>query len=734
VTAAVACPACGTGGLADAAVPAGGATGPERVIDLSIPAAHCAACISTVEAGLARVPGVRGARVNLSRRMVSVRVAEGEGAEDRLIGALAGLGYEAWPLDSSRLGNTADARADRELVTRLGVAGFAMMNVMLLSVAVWSGAADTSRDLFHWVSALIALPAVAYAGQPFFRAAWASLRARRLGMDVPISLALILACGSSLVETMLGGEHAYFDAAVSLAFFLLAGRYLDFRTRAAARSAAAHLAALEVERATRLAPDGTLAVVDVAALVRGDRVVVATGMRVPVDGTVDAGAGEVDASLLTGETLPKPVGVGDTVHAGMVNAGPALTVTVQEQGEGMLVRRIARLVEAATQGKGRYVTLADRAAKLYSPVVHIVAFSAFLMWMSATGDLRVSLNIAIATLIITCPCALGLAVPAVLTAASGRLFRMGLLLKDGAALERLAGVDTAVFDKTGTLTAGRPMLLGEVPRGTLALAAGLAMHSAHPLSRAVVAAAAARGIPATAVADVTEFPGQGIEGRAQGRRVRLGRAAFVGAGGAAGQGMTSWLDSGAGVPEPLQFADAPRAGAAQAVGALRRLGLRSVLLSGDAAGPVAAVAQAAGLDAAEAAMSPQGKAAWLDQARADGRRTLMVGDGLNDAAAVASADVSVAIASGVDATRAAADMILTGGDLGAIPRAVDVARQARRRIIENFAIAFAYNILAVPLAVAGHVTPLAAAVAMSTSSILVSLNALRLVRRGKEPA
>jgi Cu2+-exporting ATPase len=672
--------------------------------------------------------------VNLSRRMVSVRVAEGEGAEDRLIGALAGLGYEAWPLDSSRLGNTADARADRELVTRLGVAGFAMMNVMLLSVAVWSGAADTSRDLFHWVSALIALPAVAYAGQPFFRAAWASLRARRLGMDVPISLALILACGSSLVETMLGGEHAYFDAAVSLAFFLLAGRYLDFRTRAAARSAAAHLAALEVERATRLAPDGTLAVVDVAALVRGDRVVVATGMRVPVDGTVDAGAGEVDASLLTGETLPKPVGVGDTVHAGMVNAGPALTVTVQEQGEGMLVRRIARLVEAATQGKGRYVTLADRAAKLYSPVVHIVAFSAFLMWMSATGDLRVSLNIAIATLIITCPCALGLAVPAVLTAASGRLFRMGLLLKDGAALERLAGVDTAVFDKTGTLTAGRPMLLGEVPRGTLALAAGLAMHSAHPLSRAVVAAAAARGIPATAVADVTEFPGQGIEGRAQGRRVRLGRAAFVGAGGAAGQGMTSWLDSGAGVPEPLQFADAPRAGAAQAVGALRRLGLRSVLLSGDAAGPVAAVAQAAGLDAAEAAMSPQGKAAWLDQARADGRRTLMVGDGLNDAAAVASADVSVAIASGVDATRAAADMILTGGDLGAIPRAVDVARQARRRIIENFAIAFAYNILAVPLAVAGHVTPLAAAVAMSTSSILVSLNALRLVRRGKEPA
>lgn len=722
---AVACPARGTGGVADAAEPSCD-TGPERVIDLSIPAAHCAACISTVESGLSRVPGVRGARVNLTRRMVSVRVGQGAGAEDRLIGALAGLGYEAWPLDSARLGNTADARADRDLLMRLGVAGFAMMNVMLLSVAVWSGAAGASRDLFHWVSALIALPAVAYAGQPFFRAAWASLRARRLGMDVPISLALILASGASLAETMLRGEHAYFDAAVSLAFFLLAGRYLDFRTRAAARSAAAQLAALEVERATRVAGDGTLAVVDVAGLARGDRVVVATGMRVPVDGTVASGTGEVDAGLLTGETMPKPVAPGDTVHAGMVNAGPALTVTVLEQGEGMLLRRIARLVEAATQARGRYVTLADRAAKLYSPVVHIVAFSAFLAWMWATGDFRTSLNIAIATLIITCPCALGLAVPAVLTAASGRLFRMGLLLKDGAALERLAGVDVAVFDKTGTLTSGRPVLLGDVPRGTLALAAGLAMQSAHPLSRAVVAAA--RGLPAASVTDVAEFPGQGIEGRWQGRRVRLGRADFAGAGAGAGGGMSAWLDAGQGAPVALHFADAPRDGAARTIADLRRLGLRPVLLSGDAAGPVAAVARAAGLDDAQAGLSPQGKAAWLDDARARGHRTLMVGDGLNDAAAVASADVSIAIASGVDATRAAADMILTGGDLGAIPRAVEVARQARRRIIENFGVAFAYNTVAVPLAVAGQVTPLAAAIAMSSSSILVSLNALRLAR------
>ncbi len=722
----MACPACDVAPAAIAIGSKGAVTGPERRIELSLPALHCAACIATVEGGLLHLPEVRSARVNLTRRIVTVQADAAEGVEDRLIAALARLGYEAWPLDSGRLGNAADARADRELLARLGVAGFAMMNVMLLSVGVWSGAAGASRDLFHWVSALIALPAVAFAGEPFFRAAWASLRARRMSMDVPISLAMILACASSLVETALHGEHAYFDAAISLTFFLLAGRYLDFRTRAAARSAAAHLAALEVQRATQVMPDGAVRVVEVADLARGDTVLVATGMTVPVDGTACA-TGEVDASLLTGETMPRRVAAGDTVHAGMMNLGPALRVQVVEQGEGMLVRRIARVVAEATAAKGRIATLADRAARMYSPVVHLVALSAFVVWMVVTGDFRTSINIAIATLIITCPCALGLAVPVVLTVASGRLFRMGLLLKDGAALERLAQVDTAVFDKTGTLTTGRPVLAdaATMPRRELALAAGLAAHSAHPLSRAIVAACTARGFVPADVAGVTEVPGQGVEGRFAGRRVRLGRAGFVGVTDK-GAAQTSWLSEEGRAPVPFRFADDLRPGAAQAVAELAGMGMATALLSGDATGPAGRVGQSVGVGQTIAAMLPEDKVAWLHAAGGRGARTLMVGDGLNDTAALAAADVSVALASGVDATRAAADLILTGGDLRVLPRAVLLARATRSRILENFGIAFLYNVLAVPLAVTGHVTPLAAAIAMSTSSILVTANALRL--------
>jgi Cu2+-exporting ATPase len=723
-----ACPACVAGEPA-ARSAAASAGGPETRIDLSLPTIHCAACISAVENGLAALPGIRAARVNLTRRMVSIRADTADGLEDRLIAALARLGYEAWPLDSARLAAGADDSAGRDLLARLGVAGFAMMNVMLLSVSVWSGAEGAMRDLLHWVSALIALPAVAFAGQPFFRSALGALRARRLNMDVPISLAMILASAASLSETMQGGEHAYFDAAISLTFFLLAGRYLDFRTRAAARSAASELAALEVRRATRLNADGTTGIVDVASLSPGDTVLVPSGMKIPADGIVCDGYSEIDASLLTGESLPRATGPGDIVHAGMVNLGPVLRLTVTDPGDGMLVRRIARLVEAATAAKSRYVTLADRAARLYSPVVHIVALSAFAWWMATTGDFRTALNVAIATLIITCPCALGLAVPAVLAAASGRLFRMGVLLKDGAALERLAATDLAVFDKTGTLTRGQPELLDAdaLPRPVLALAAGLATGSAHPVSRAILAAAQARGIVPAILTGITEFPGQGVAGRHDARIVRLGRPGFAApAAVLPDDGTLSTVLAVAGRPPVvLRLADALRREAAAAVASVAGLA-ETALLSGDAPASVARVAAATGIARALAGQTPQDKAAWLAARRAEGRHVLMVGDGLNDAAALASADVSMALASGMDATRAAADMVLTGNSLSAIPRALHLARSARARIIENFALAFVYNILAVPLAVAGQATPLAAAIAMSTSSILVSLNALRL--------
>jgi Cu2+-exporting ATPase len=609
---------------------------------------------------------------------------------------------------------------------RLGVAGFAMMNIMLLSVAVWSGAEAATRDLFHWISAMIALPVLAFSGQPFFRSAWAALKARRLGMDVPISLALILSASMSLYETFAHGEHAYFDAAVSLCFFLLAGRYLDFRSRAAARSAAEELSALEVPRALLLREGGE-ATVAVADLVPGDLVRVMPGGRMPVDGVVTDGTSELDRSLLTGETLPVWTGTGSVVSAGEVNLTGPLTVRVTAAGRDSSLHRMADLVAVAEAGRTRYTSLADRMARAYAPAVHVLALSALAFWLwQSGGDLRLSLNIAAAVLIITCPCALALAVPAVVTSASGRLFRKGLLIKDGTALERLAEVDRVVFDKTGTLTLGAPQLanLDDHAGEDLALALALAKGSAHPLSRALVEALGSAGVTAAAVSDLHEVAGYGVEAIWRGSRVRLGRAAWVGA---KARDMTAtWLQIGEGAARAFTFTDRLRPGAVEAVAAIRARGLSVMILSGDSDGPVAALA--AELDVAEwrAGVFPAEKAEIIARMAGAGHRVLMVGDGLNDTAALAGAHVSISPASALDAARAASDIVLLGQDLAPVAEAMRVAQLARRRIKQNFALSIGYNVLAVPVALAGLATPLIAALAMSASSVTVSLNALRL--------
>nr|MCU0856071.1 heavy metal translocating P-type ATPase [Paracoccaceae bacterium] len=449
-----ACPACVAAPAAEELARTAVAEGPANV-QIALPGVHCAACISTVERGLAGTPGVRSARVNLTLKRVSIETEPGTQIDD-LIARIEGLGYEAHELDSAVLASTEIDRKGRDLLMRLAVAFFANMNVMLLSVAVWSGADGVTRDMFHWLSAMIAIPTIAFSGRPFFESAWSALRVRRLNMDVPISLAMILAVGSSIWETSLSGEHAYFDAAIMLTFFLLLGRYLDYRTRAAARSAAQELTALEVPKAWKVV-DGAETQVRVSEIAPGDMVRVRPGGRVPVDGVVIEGTSEIDRSLMTGESLPAFAGPESNVHAGEVNLTGPLTLRVTAAGKDTALHRIADLVAVAEAGRANYNSLADRMARLYSPVVHLLALATFLTWMWISGgDTRLALNIAVATLIITCPCALGLAVPAVTTAASGRLFRKGLLIKDGTALERLAEVDTVVFDKTGTLTMGLP--------------------------------------------------------------------------------------------------------------------------------------------------------------------------------------------------------------------------------------------------------------------------------------
>ncbi len=717
-----ACPACAAAPAAEAL--AEQAAVQDAHIVLSLPTIHCAACIAKIEKALAATPSIHSARVNLTLKRVSIEAVPDMTAADAKA-VVEGAGYEAHELDSTALSATQADRAGRELLMRLAVAGFAAMNVMLLSIAVWSGAEGPTRDLFHWISAAIVLPAVAFSAQPFFRNAWSALRAGQLNMDVPISLAIALALGTSLWETTLSGEHAYFDAAIALTFFLLAGRYLDHRTRAVARSAAQELTALEVPRAWRVTADGEEQV-PVAELRVGDLIHIRPGGRMPVDGEITDGRSELDRSLLTGETLPVLAEPGQAVSAGEVNLTGPLTIRASAVGRDTSLHRMADLVAIAESGRSRYTSLADKAAKLYAPGVHILSALAFVGWYLYAQDLRVALNIAAAVLIITCPCALGLAVPAVTTAASGRLFKQGLLIKDATALERLAQVDTVVFDKTGTLTAGTPELtnLDHLDTRAVQIALALAEGSQHPLSRAVAEAARAAGIAPADVTGCREVPGHGTEGLWNGQRVRFGRSAW--AGGGQSEETAAWLSVGDAPAIAFTFTDRLRDGAAEAVAAFQTAGKRVILMSGDAPHPVESLANRLGIDTWMAEARPEDKAARIDALTAEGAHVLMVGDGLNDTVALASAHVSISPASALDAARVASDIVLLGHALTPLPEAAQTAHKATRRIRENFTIATWYNIIAVPLAIAGLCSPLIAALAMSASSITVSLNALRL--------
>jgi len=694
-------------------------------LDLLVDGLHCAACVWLIENVLARDRDVVEARANLSTGRLRIAWRGPPERADAVAGRVSALGFRLVPFDPSCISAGAD-RAERELLRALGVSGFAAGNVMMLSVGVWMGweMGPATRELLHWASALIAMPATAYAGLPFFRPALQALARGRLNMDVPISLALVLTLVMSVSETIRGGPYAYFDSAVMLLFFLLLGRLLDRRARGKAREAATQLIALRAVSATRIREDGTAEMADPAALAPGDLVQVAAGERIPADGAVAAGRSDIDGSLVTGESVPVAAGPGDRVFAGMLNLTAPVRVRVSATGEGTLLAEIARLMEAAERGRAGHAALADRVAAWYAPVVHAVAAATFLGWWGLMGaDWQVALLYAVAALIITCPCGLALAVPAVQVVATGRLLRMGVLCKTPTALERLAAADTAVLDKTGTLTLGRPELVhaDAIDPADLRLAASLARASRHPLARAL-----ARACPAAPVrADVAEMPGLGLEA-ADG--VRLGSAAFCGTADD-GAGLSLWLARPGRAPVRFRFRDAPRADAAEAVAALEARGIAVELLSGDGRDAVAEAAGAAGVRAWRAGVDPAGKAAHLGALAARGRTVLMVGDGLNDAPALAAAAVSASPATAADVSQTAADLVVQGDRLMPIVAAVDVARSADRVARQNLAGALAYNVVAVPLAILGFVTPPIAAAVMSTSSIAVVLNALRAGRR-----
>jgi Cu2+-exporting ATPase len=692
-------------------------------LELLVTGARCAACIRKIETAVAGLPGVTGARLNLTTGKLAVELAGNEAHPERVVETVEGLGYRACLFDPAEAVSAID-REGRELAVALGVAGFGAGNVMMFTVPAWAGLfgqelTPATLTLMYWMAAIVATPCALFAGRPFFRSAWASLKRGKANMDVPISIGVILTLIVSFSETMLRGQHAYFDAAVTLLFLLLIGRYLDHRLRANARSAARDLLALQTPVAVRLSGDAEQGV-PVAEIVVGDRLVVAPGDRVPVDGLVETGRSEIDNALITGETALAPVTVGARLHAGALNLSGRLIMTATARSEDSAVAAIARLMEAGAQTRSAYVRLADKAAALYVPIVHTVAAATFIGgWAMGLGP-REALLRAAAVLIVTCPCALGLAAPAVQIAASSRLFRKGVLVKSGAALERLAEVDHVIFDKTGVLTEGRPRLV-DAPAHLVAMAAPLARASRHPLAKAMAAQAGAGPVAAEAV----ETAGRGVEGLIDGRRARLGRAAFVGIKDGDDRETELWFGFENDVKIRFVFEDRPRHDAAEAITRLRRMGLSVEVLSGDLAGPVRDIAQAVGVDHWRAGLTPFDKAAIVDGLKAQGHKVLMVGDGLNDAAALAKAHASMAPGAAVDAAQNAADLVFTGEDLGAVAEAIDTARSARRRALENFGFSALYNLVAMPAAMAGLVNPFIAALAMSGSSIVVLLNAAR---------
>lgn len=700
-----------------------------RQTDLSVPAMHCAACIQAVERTLGQLPGVEQARVNLSTRRASVKWRGKEAPA--MIEALVAAGYQAHLFEPEE--DKADPELSR-LIRALGVAGFCAMNIMLLSVSVWSGADGETRQAFHWISAALALPCLLYSGRVFFSSALSAVKAGRTNMDVPISIGITLAFALSLYDTLNHGEHAYFDAATTLVFFLLIGRTLDHVMREKARAAVRGLMRISPRGAMVEHPDGSREYLPVGEIELGMRVLLAAGERVPVDGTVAEGVSDLDCAIATGESAPCRVAPGVAVRAGTLNLTGALAITASARAQDSFLAEMLRLMEAAEGGRARYRRLADRAAQLYSPVVHATALLTFVGWMVATGDWHRAIGIAIAVLIITCPCALGLAVPIVQVIAARRLFENGIMVKDGSGIERLAEIDTVAFDKTGTLTLGRPRLLeGKVLHpDALALAAALAAHSRHPLSQALAAAGQGFAAGAPRFTDIIEHPGLGIEALRSGASWRLGRAEWALDGGEGDDAAGTVLSRDGQLVCAFSFGDTLRPGGHDAVGALEAAGLRVEILSGDRAPAVADVATRFGIAASSAELLPADKVSRLRQLAGTGHRVMMVGDGLNDAPALAAAYVSMAPATAADIGRNAADFVFLHESLDAVPTAHAVAREAGRLVKQNFALAIGYNAIALPVAIAGYVTPLVAAVAMSLSSVIVVANALRL-RTGKRP-
>lgn len=704
-------------------------TSPEGLncLTVLVEGAHCAACIGKIESALVKKPGVRSARLNFTTRRLNIEWAGAASQANDFVSEVESLGYKIHPFESF---NQESTEEEKFLLLCLGVAGFAMGNIMLLSVGLWTTDQQTmgieTRDFLHWMSALIALPTILFSGLPFFRSAFRALSKKTTNMDVPISVALVLTSFISLFETIHHGTHAYFDSVVMLMFFLLIGRYLDFRARRQARGAASDLLGAVSGFANVIEDSGRMVSLPVSALKPGMIIRIAAGEKIPADGVIIEGETTIDMALVTGETLPQDARNGAHIYAGTINASSPITACIMKASDNTLLSDIIRLMEKAQQAQAQYVRIADRMARMYTPVVHVLAAGTFCGWLALGMEWQAALLISATVLIITCPCALALAVPVVQVLATGKLMKSGILVKSGDALERLATIDIVLLDKTGTLTLGQPFLEKNNLPGDeiMELAASLASYSSHPLSRALKKSFAG---PFLSFTNVREYPGQGLEATYIGKTLRLGRREWCGHAKGSSSGYMELCFVMEGMPPvTFNFTDQLRPDSRHTIESLKLRGLEVILISGDLEEPVKDMAAQAGIEKYYAHMSPVQKYEILENYKISGKKILMVGDGLNDAPVLAGAHVSMSPTTASDLAQNSADIVFMGDGLKPLFLSCDTAGLSQKLVRQNFALAIIYNLFAIPLAMAGYVTPLVAALAMSGSSLLVIANSFRL--------
>jgi Cu2+-exporting ATPase len=711
----------------------GGDGSAESALQLS--GLHCAACAETIESALRRVPGVLDARVSAAASRANVRWDPARTRVSALVAAITQAGYGALPdvAASARVLRQAEARA---ALWRLFVAAFCAMQVMMLATPAYvAGAGELQPDLkqlLDWGSWLLSLPVLLFSATPFFAGAWRALRRRRIGMDVPVALGIVVtfvaSTGATFVPGGPFGHEVYFDSLTMFVAFLLGGRWLQLRMRHRAADALDAALARLPQTAWRLREGDAIEVVSALRLQPGDRVRVPLGQAFPADGVLIDGATQADEALLTGEARPCPKRPGDAVVAGSINLGAPAVVRVERVGADTRAERIAALVDDAMSQRPAAAASADRWAAPFLWAVLLLAAGAAAVW--SVLDPPRALWVAVSVLIVTCPCALSLAVPSALLAAARRLAAGGVLLQRLDALDALADVQRLFIDKTGTLTQPQAQvhgMQGETNEAWREAAASLAAWSTHPLAQAI--AALGVGEPRTHWQSVVEHPGLGLMARdGAGVDWRLGAPAWAGAPAADGGGPEVWL-ARAGVPLARFVIDeALRDDAAQAVAALRAAGVKVELLSGDRPARVRSLARRLALDGARGGATPSDKLAAVRAAQARGERVAMVGDGVNDAPVLAQADASFAMGQGALAARASADAVVLSMRLGDVAQALTLARRTRRIVRQNIAWAAAYNAACIPLALAGWLPPWAAGLGMALSSLLVIGNALRLAR------